>query len=50
LFIIGSVREMGVVSCHLPVVFPVVSVIFHYLAYRSIRRDELTVRALSRLR
>jgi uncharacterized membrane protein HdeD (DUF308 family) len=35
---------------HLPVVFPAIAVILHYLAFRSIRKDELMVQALSRLR
>jgi hypothetical protein len=35
---------------NLPVVFPAIAVILHYLAFRGIRRDELMVQALSRLR
>jgi hypothetical protein len=50
LFILLGVKQIETVSYHLPVVFPVISIILHYLAYRGIRKDELMVRALSRLR
>ncbi|MDR1673217.1 MAG: DUF4293 domain-containing protein [Bacteroidales bacterium] len=50
MFIIHNVKRVDTVVYHLPVVFPAASAILHYLAYRSIRRDDLMVQALSRLR
>ncbi len=50
IFVLRGVQQIGLFSYHLPVVFPVVSIILHYLAYRGIRKDELMVQALSRLR
>ena len=47
LYILPNVRS---VSFSLPAVFPVISIILHYLAFRGIRRDDLMVLALSRLR
>ena len=37
-------------SFRLPIVFPLIAIILHYLAFRGIRKDELMVRALDRLR
>jgi hypothetical protein len=34
----------------LPIVFPVIAIILHYLAFRGIRKDDLMVKALDRLR
>ncbi len=34
----------------IPVVFPVVAIIFIYLAFRGIRRDEIMVRSLDKIR
>ncbi|MDR2037239.1 MAG: DUF4293 domain-containing protein [Bacteroidales bacterium] len=50
IFVLRGVQQIGSFTYHLPVVFPVVSIILHYLAYRGIRKDELMVQALSRLR
>ena len=50
LFVLYTVPNVLSVSFGLPAVFPVVSIILHYLAFRGIRRDELMVQALSRLR
>ena len=50
LFVLYSVQDVQTVSFRLPVVFPVIAIILHYLAFRGIRRDELMVQALSRLR
>jgi hypothetical protein len=44
------VTPKDTVHFSLPIVFPVVSGILHYLAFRGIRRDELMVQALNRLR
>ena len=49
-FVLYSVPNVQSVSFRLPVVFPVIAIILYYLAFRSIRRDELMVQALSRLR
>jgi len=49
-FTLFNVESDPLVSPRLPIVFPIVAVILHYLAFRSIRRDELMVQALSRLR
>jgi hypothetical protein len=38
------------VQFNLPVVFPLVAGILHYLAFRGIRKDDVMVQALSRLR
>ena len=43
-------ENMVTVSYRLPFVFPVISIIFHYLAFRGIRKDETAVQALNRLR
>ena len=45
-----NVLNVQTVSFSLPVVFPIVAMILHYLAFRSIRKDEIMVQALSRLR
>jgi len=50
IFTLYNVRFDPSVSFRLPIVFPVVSAILHYLAFRGIRKDELMVEALSRLR
>jgi hypothetical protein len=50
LFVLSKVNHIETVSYRLPLVFPVISCILHYLAYRGIRKDELMVQALSRLR
>jgi len=50
LFVLYSVQNVHSVSFSLPAVFPVISIILHYLAFRGIRKDELMVQALSRLR
>jgi len=50
LFVLYSVQNVQSVLFSLPAVFPVISIILHYMAFRSIRKDELMVMALSRLR
>ena len=50
LFVLYSVPNVSSVSFRLPAVFPIIAVILHYLAFRGIRKDELMVQALSRLR
>ena len=50
LFLLYTVQNVQSVSFSLPAVFPVIAVILHYLAFRGIRKDELMVQALSRLR
>ena len=50
LFTLYSLQNVRSVSFSLPAVFPVVSIILHYLAFRGIRKDEMMVQALSRLR
>jgi uncharacterized membrane protein len=50
LFVTQTLANVQSVSYRLPTVFPVVAIILHYLAYRGIRKDELMVQALSRLR
>ena len=50
LFVAYNVQNIESVSFRLPAVFPVVSAILHYLAFRGIRKDEMMVQALSRLR
>ena len=50
LFSLYNVQSVQSVSFRLPAVFPVVALILHYLAFRGIRKDELMVQALSRLR
>jgi len=49
-FIVYNIELNPSISFRLPIVFPVVAVILHYLAFRGIRKDELMVQALSRLR
>ena len=49
-FVTGNVQNVHSVSFRLPIVFPVVAIILHYLAFRGIRKDELMVQALSRIR
>jgi len=45
-------RQLDVDSywIRIPVVFPVVSIIFTYLAFRGIRKDEILVRSLDKIR
>ena len=50
LFVLFTVQDVQSVVFGFPAVFPVVSIILHYLAFRGIRKDELMVLALSRLR
>ena len=50
LFVLFSVQNVQSVVFSLSAVFPVISIILHYLAFRGIRKDELMVLALSRLR
>ena len=50
LFVIYSIDNINSVSYSMPAVFPVIAAILHYLAFRGIRKDELMVQALSRLR
>ena len=49
-FIVYNVELNPSVSFRLPIVFPAIAVILHYLAFRGIRKDEMMVQALSRLR
>jgi len=50
LFTLYTLPNVQSISFRLPAVFPVISIILHYLAFRGVRRDELMVQALSRLR
>ena len=50
LFILYSLPNVQSVSLRMAAVFPLISLILHYLAFRGIRKDELMVLALSRLR
>ena len=50
LLVIYSLPDVEQVTPNLPIVFPVVSAILHYLAFRAIRRDHFMVEALNRLR
>jgi len=50
LLVLYSVPNVRSVSFSMPAVFPVISIILHYLAFRGIRKDELMVQALSHLR
>ena len=50
LFVAYNVQNIDSVSFRLPAVFPIVSAILHYLAFRGIRKDEMMVQALSRFR
>jgi glucan phosphoethanolaminetransferase (alkaline phosphatase superfamily) len=50
LFVLYSVPNVRSVSYSMPAVFPIISLILHYLAFRGIRRDDMMVQALSRLR
>lgn len=42
--------EMGDVWIMLPAVFPVVAIILTYLAFRGIRRDEILIRSIDKIR
>ncbi len=50
LFVMYGTDLIKPVSYRLPFIFPIVAAILHYLAFRGIRRDELMVQAMSRLR
>jgi len=50
LFTLYSIQDVRSVSYSLPAVFPFISIILHFLAFRGIRRDDMMVLALSRLR
>jgi hypothetical protein len=50
LFVVYNVQNIESISFRLPAVFPVISAILHYLAFRGIRRDEMMVLALRTLR
>ena len=50
IFTAYNVQNVETVSFRLPIVFPVIAVILHYLAFRAIRKDEIMVQALNRLR
>jgi len=49
---VAMFRQLDVESywIRMPVVFPVVSIIFTYLAFRGIRKDEILVRSLDKIR
>ena len=49
-FTLYNVHGILTVSFRMPIVFPVISAIFHYLAFRGIRKDHFMVEALTRLR
>ncbi len=49
-YILLMIKNVDSISYKLPFTFPVIAIILHYLAFRSIRKDELMVRALDRLR
>ena len=50
LFALYTIPNVRSVSFSMPAVFPIISIILHFLAFRGIRRDEMMVQALSRLR
>jgi len=50
LLVLFSVQNVRSVLFSLPAVFPVICIILQYLAFRGIRKDELMVQALNRLR
>jgi len=50
LFVLFNAQNIQSVVFGIPAVFPVISIILHCLAFRGIRKDELMVMALSRLR
>ena len=50
IFVAYNVENVQTVSIRLPIVFPFISAILHYLALRAIRKDHYMVEALSRLR
>ena len=49
-FTVYNVQYDPSVSFRLPIVFPAIAVILHYLAFRGIRKDELKVHASNHLR
>jgi hypothetical protein len=42
--------RVGETAFHLPVIFPVLSIIFIYLAFRAIRKDEILISSIDRIR
>jgi len=50
LFTLYSLQDIRSISYCLPAVFPIICIILHFLAFRGIRKDELMVQSLSRLR
>ena len=50
MFLLNTLQYNPSVMFRLPIVFPVVAAILHYLAFRGIRKDELMVQALNRIR
>jgi len=42
--------DKGELALLLPVLMPVISIIFTYLAFRGIRRDEILIRSIDKLR
>ena len=50
LFVLYVGQNIQSISFNVPVVFPVISIILHYLALRGIRKDEQMVQSLNRLR
>jgi len=50
LFVLYNIHDIQTISFNMPAVFPIIAIILHYLAFRGIRKDELMVQALSRLR
>jgi len=50
LFVLFSEQNIQSLSFNLPAVFPVISIILHFLAIRRIRKDDLLVQSLNRLR
>ena len=50
LFVLYVGQNVQSISFNVPVVFPVISIILHYLALRGIRKDEQMVQSLNRLR
>ncbi len=50
LYVLYGIKDVESVQYRLPFVFPIIAVILHYLAFRGIRKDELMVQAMSRLR
>ena len=49
-FVLYSLSGEPLIEYKMPIVFPFVAAILQYLAFRGIRKDEIMVQALSRLR